>query len=85
MLTIFLWLLVGGVVGWLASIIMGTDAEQDIRLDIVVGVGGALLAGLIRSEGSINRAITLESILWSLVGAVALLALVNLVRKGRLR
>ena len=85
MVGIILWLIVGGVVGWLASIIMRTNAQQGILLNIVVGIVGAFLAGLIIGGGSINEAITLESFLWSLLGAVVLLAIVNLVRRGNVR
>ena len=85
MLGIIIWLIVGGVVGWLASIIMRTNAQQGILLNVVVGIVGAFLAGLIIGGGSINENITLESILWSLLGAVVLLAIVNLVRRGSVR
>ena len=79
------WLVIGGVIGWLASIIMRTDAQQGILLNIVVGIVGAFLAGLVMSGGSINHTINLSSILASLVGAVVLLAIVNLFRRGRVR
>jgi uncharacterized membrane protein YeaQ/YmgE (transglycosylase-associated protein family) len=85
MLGIIIWLIVGGVVGWLASLIMRTDAQQGILLNIVVGIVGAFLAGLIVGGGSINEGITLESFLWSLLGAVVLLAIVNLIRRGSVR
>ena len=85
MIGIIVWLIVGGVVGWLASIIMRTNAQQGILLNIVVGIVGAFLAGLIIGGGSINQAITIESFLWSLLGAVVLLAIVNLVRRGSVR
>lgn len=83
---IILWLIVGGVIGWLASIIMRTDAQQGIFLNIVVGVVGAFIGGLIFAGGSINNAgLTLTSFLVSLLGAVVLLAIVSLVRRGRVR
>ena len=83
---IILWLIVGGVIGWLASNIMRTDAQQGIFLNIVVGVVGAFIGGLIFAGGSINNAgLTLTSFLVSLLGAVVLLAIVNLVRRGRVR
>ncbi|PZQ61610.1 MAG: GlsB/YeaQ/YmgE family stress response membrane protein [Sphingomonas taxi] len=83
---IILWLIIGGVIGWLASIIMRTDAQQGIFLNIVVGVVGAFLGGLIFSGGSINNApLTIYSFLVSLLGAVVLLAIVNLARRGRVR
>jgi len=80
---IILWLIVGGIIGWLASMIMRTDAQQGILLNIVVGIVGAFIGGLIFSGGSINNAgLTLYSFLVSLLGAVILLAIVNLVRRG---
>jgi len=85
-MNIILWLIVGGVIGWLASIIMRTDAQQGIFLNIVVGVVGAFIGGLIISGGSINNApLNVTSFLVSLLGAVILLAIVNLVRRGRVR
>ena len=51
---IIIWLIVGGVVGWLASLIMRTDAQQGIILNIVVGIVGAVIAGLIFGGGNIN-------------------------------
>lgn len=81
-----LWLVVGGVIGWLASMIMRTDAQQGVFLNIVVGIVGAFIGGLILAGGSINNApLTVTSFLVSLVGAVVLLGIVNLVRRGSLR
>jgi uncharacterized membrane protein YeaQ/YmgE (transglycosylase-associated protein family) len=82
---IIVWLVVGGVVGWLASLIMRTDAQQGIILNVIVGIIGAVIAGLIFGAGNINQAITVETFLWSLLGAVVLLAIVNLVRRGTVR
>lgn len=83
---IILWLIIGGVIGWLASIIMRTDAQQGIFLNIVVGIIGAFIGGLILSGGSINSApLNVTSFLVSLLGAVVLLAIVNLVRRGSVR
>ena len=87
---IILWLIVGGVVGWLASMIMKTDGQQGILLNIIVGVVGAVLGGWIISPmvgaGTINDGfLSLGSFLVSLGGAVILLALVNLFRRGRVR
>ncbi len=65
---------------------MRTDAQQGIFLNIVVGVVGAFIGGLVFAGGTINNApLTLTSFLVSLVGAVVLLAIVNLVRRGSLR
>ena len=85
MLGFIAWIVIGGIIGWLASIIMRTDAQQGILLNIVVGIVGAFLAGLVMGGGSINNNINLTSILASLVGAVVLLAIVNLFRRGRVR
>ncbi|HKU12774.1 MAG TPA: GlsB/YeaQ/YmgE family stress response membrane protein [Steroidobacteraceae bacterium] len=86
---ILVWLIVGGVVGWLASIVMRTDAQQGILLNVVVGIVGALLAGFVVSPmlgvGTINEGISLATFLVSLVGAIILLAIVNLFRRGRVR
>ena len=46
-MNLILWLIVGGLLGWIASLIMRTDAQQGIVLNIVVGVVGALLAGFL--------------------------------------
>ena len=86
---ILVWLIVGGVVGWLASIIMRTDAQQGILLNVIVGIVGALLAGFVVSPmlgiGTINEGISVATFLISLVGAIILLAIVNLFRRGRVR
>jgi uncharacterized membrane protein YeaQ/YmgE (transglycosylase-associated protein family) len=83
---LILWLIVGGIVGWLASIIMRTDAQQGIVLNVVVGIIGAFVAGLVFSGGNINNApLTLYTFLTSLVGAIILLAIVNLFRRGSVR
>lgn len=82
---IIIWLVIGGVVGWLASLVMARDAQQGIILNIVVGIVGAFIGGLIFSGGTINQEVTVQSFLVSLVGAIILLAIVNLVNRGRLR
>ena len=81
-----IWLIVGGVCGWLASLIMRTDAQQGIILNIVVGIVGAFIAGLLFGWGaSLNNTFSIETFLYSLIGAVILLAIVNLVRRGTVR
>jgi len=82
---IIIWLIVGGVCGWLASLIMRTDAQQGIVLNIVVGIVGAAIAGLLLGKGNINQGYSIETFLWSLIGAVILLAVVNLIRRGSVR
>ena len=83
---IILWLIVGGVVGWLASMIMRTDAQQGVVLNVVVGIVGAVIAGFIFGGMNINNSpLNLMSFIYSLIGAVILLAIVNLVRRGSVR
>ena len=89
MINLLIWLVVGGVVGWLASLMMKTDAQQGLLLNVIVGIVGAALAGWIISPlvgvPSINDGFSIGSFLVSLVGAVILLAIVNLVRRGAVR
>ncbi|UZK67814.1 GlsB/YeaQ/YmgE family stress response membrane protein [Sphingomonas sp. M1-B02] len=87
---IIILLVVGGIVGWLASLIMRTDGQQGIFLNVVVGIVGALLAGfiltpLIGGAPITSGEISIQSILVSLVGAVILLGIINLVRRGSVR
>jgi uncharacterized membrane protein YeaQ/YmgE (transglycosylase-associated protein family) len=89
-MSIIIWLIVGGFVGWLASLIMRTDAQQGIVLNIVVGIIGALLGGFLLAPlfgtGTINQGdFSLSGLLVSLLGAVVLLAIVNLIRRGTTR
>jgi uncharacterized membrane protein YeaQ/YmgE (transglycosylase-associated protein family) len=85
-----LWLIVGGLIGWIASKIMRTDAQQGIGLNIVVGIIGALLAGWLITPlvggATINQGdFSLSGLIISLLGAIVLLAIVNLIRRGRAR
>ena len=80
------WLIIVGSMGWVASMIMKTDAQQGIFLNIVVGIVGAFLAGLLLSPmlgiSTINQgSLSLPSLLVSLLGAVLLLFIVNLIRR----
>jgi len=89
-MNLIIWLVVGGLIGWIASIIMRTDGQQGLFLNIVVGIIGALLGGFLLAPlfgtGTINQGdFSLSGLLVSLVGAVILLAIVNLVRRGAVR
>ena len=84
------WLIVGGVIGWLASLMMRTDGQQGLFLIVVVGIVGAMLGGWFLSPlfgvSTINQNnFSLPGLLVSLLGAVILLAIVNLVRRGSAR
>ena len=84
MIGILIWLVIGGVVGWLAGRIMG-DNFGTIG-NIVIGIVGAFIGGLVFARGNINDApLTITSFVVSLVGALILLAVVNLVRRGTMR
>lgn len=90
MLNFIIWLAIGGLIGWIASLIMRTDAQQGVFLNIVVGIIGALIAGWFISPligvPTINQdAFSVGAMVVSLVGAVALLAVVNLFRRGAVR
>jgi uncharacterized membrane protein YeaQ/YmgE (transglycosylase-associated protein family) len=83
-------LIVGGLIGWVASLIMRTDGQQGIFLNIVVGIVGALLAGflltpLIGGAPITSGVISIQSVLVSLLGAVVLLAIINFFRRGTVR
>ena len=83
-------IIVGGILGWLASIVMRTDGQQGILLNIVVGivgaiVGGWLLAPMIGGTSITTGAFDIKSLLVSFLGAVVLLAVINLFRRGSVR
>jgi uncharacterized membrane protein YeaQ/YmgE (transglycosylase-associated protein family) len=85
-----IWLILGGVIGWLASMLMKTDGQQGIILNVVVGIVGAMLGGWFISPlvgvSTINQDnFSLAALLVSFVGAAILLAIVNLVRRRSLR
>ena len=85
-----IWLIVGGVIGWLASIVMKTNGQQGMILNVVVGIVGAMLGGWLISPlvgaGTINHNnFSLPALLVSFVGAAILLAIVNLFRRGSVR
>lgn len=91
MLGFIVWLIVGGIIGWIASMIMKTDAQQGALMNIVVGIVGAFIGGwlggmLFGTGGDINDGdFSLSGLLMSLIGAIVLLAIVNMFRRGRVR
>ncbi|MEO8506591.1 MAG: GlsB/YeaQ/YmgE family stress response membrane protein [Betaproteobacteria bacterium] len=89
-MVLILWLVVGGILGWLASIVMKTDGQQGIILNVVVGIIGALVAGFVIAPmfgtGTINsNDFSMSGLLVSFLGAVILLAIVNLFRRRSVR
>lgn len=91
MIGFILWIVLGAVIGWLASLVMRTNAQQGLLLDIVVGIIGAVIGGFVfqilgLGGSNINAGdFSLFSLLVSFIGAVILLGLVNLVRRGSVR
>ncbi|MFN8422382.1 MAG: GlsB/YeaQ/YmgE family stress response membrane protein [Anaerolineae bacterium] len=89
-MNLIVWIVVGGVLGWLASILMHTNGQQGIVLNVVVGIVGAFLAGMLISPmvgvPTINQgALSLGALAVSLMGAIVLLGIVNLARRGTVR
>ena len=86
---IIVWLVMGGLVGWIASMIMGTNAQQGIIINVVVGIVGAVIGGWLigpwLGAGSINEGITIMSFIVSLIGAVILLAILNFIQRRATR
>jgi uncharacterized membrane protein YeaQ/YmgE (transglycosylase-associated protein family) len=89
-MNLILMLIVGGILGWLASLVMRTDGQQGLVLNVVVGIVGSILAGFLLTPflgGApiTNGAMDIKSLFVSFLGAVILLAIVNLVRRGSVR
>lgn len=85
-----IWMVVGGLLGWLASIIMRTDAQQDTLMNIVIGMVGAFIVGMFLSPffgvSTINQNnFSGVAMLVSLLGVVILLAVLNFFRRGTVR
>lgn len=88
MFSFILWLVVGGLIGWVASMVMHT--REGIILNIIIGIVGAMIGGWLLSPflgaSTINQSnFSAMALLVSFLGAVLLLAVVNLVRRGALR
>jgi uncharacterized membrane protein YeaQ/YmgE (transglycosylase-associated protein family) len=89
-MNLIIWLVVGGLIGWVASMIMRTDGQQGIILNVIVGIVGAFLGGFLLSPllgaGTVNSGdFSVAGLAVSLLGSVILLAIVNLFRRGRAR
>jgi uncharacterized membrane protein YeaQ/YmgE (transglycosylase-associated protein family) len=81
-----IYLIVGGIAGWLASIIMRTDGQQGLLLNIIVGIIGGFLGGwLLPAIGLGLGGGWLGFLITALIGAIVLLAIVNLFRRGSVR
>lgn len=90
MINFIIWLIVGGIIGWIASMIMRTNAQQGMFLNIIVGIVGSFIGGWLIAPllgtGTVNSGdFSIMGLIASLIGAVILLAIVNLFRRGRVR
>ncbi|HEY6131857.1 MAG TPA: GlsB/YeaQ/YmgE family stress response membrane protein [Halioglobus sp.] len=86
-MNIIIWLIVGGIIGWLASLVTKTDEQQGINLNIVAGIVGALIGGWLLSPllaaGSVNHGdFGLKGMLVSFGCAFILLLIIDLFRRG---
>ncbi|MFT4179315.1 MAG: GlsB/YeaQ/YmgE family stress response membrane protein [Thermomonas sp.] len=78
-------LIVGGIAGWLASIVMKTDGQQGIILNVVVGIIGGFLGGYLLPMVGLSFSGLVGYLITALIGAIVLLAIVNLFRRGSVR
>ncbi|OBX19937.1 hypothetical protein A9995_05175 [Erythrobacter sp. QSSC1-22B] len=81
-------IIVGGIIGWLASLVMNRDASMGIFWNIVVGIIGSFIGsfiGTLIGVGATLTSFSLPGLLMSFLGAVVLLAIVNMVQRGRVR
>jgi uncharacterized membrane protein YeaQ/YmgE (transglycosylase-associated protein family) len=86
MINLIVWLIAGGLLGWMAGLIMHTGDEQGTFLNILVGIIGAAIAGILFGASTINQAdFSFPALVVSLVGAIILLALINLFSRRALR
>lgn len=90
MINFIIWLVAGGLIGWLASVVMHPDGQQGIVLNVLAGVAGAAMGGWILSPllgvGAVDQdVLNVGALLVSLIGAIVLLALINLFQRGSVR
>ena len=82
---IVVWLIVGAIAGWLASMVMKTNQSQGLIADIIVGIVGAFIGGFVLNALGVGGAVTglnIASILTAFIGAVILLALLRFIRRS---
>lgn len=89
-MNLVIWLAIGAVIGWLGSLVLKSDPEHGVFMNVVVGIVGALIGGwlvgpLVGAVPATRGAFSPAGLLVSLLGAVLLLALFNLARWRRLR
>jgi uncharacterized membrane protein YeaQ/YmgE (transglycosylase-associated protein family) len=85
-MNVIVWLVIGGLVGWVASMLMNTDGQQGVLMNVIVGIVGAVLGGWLLGgyfgSSTINQGnFSLNGLFVSLIGAVVLIALLKIVRR----
>lgn len=84
-INIIVWIIVGAIAGWLASIVMKTNASQGLLMDIIVGIVGGIIGGFLLNALGVDTGVSglnITSILVAFIGAVILLALLRLIRRA---
>lgn len=81
---IILWIIFGALVGWIASLIMKTDSQQGLLLNIIVGIVGAVIGGWLMGffGQSGVTGFNLYSLVVALIGAIVLVAIVKVLRRA---
>ena len=85
LINILVWVIIGGVAGWLASIVMKTNAQQGLIVDIIVGIIGGFIGGIVLNAIGVGGDVTglnLASLLTAFIGAVILLGLLRVARRA---
>jgi len=85
MISFILWLLFGAFIGWIASMVMRTDARQGALLNIVVGIVGAMIGGFLLNRNVDPNFFSPMSLLTAFLGAVILLGVYNMATRGQVR
>jgi uncharacterized membrane protein YeaQ/YmgE (transglycosylase-associated protein family) len=81
---IILWIIFGGLVGWIASLIMSTDSQQGLVLNVIIGIVGAMIGGWLMTfmgEGGVSG-FNVYSFAVAIVGAVVLIGLAKVLKLG---
>ena len=82
-MSFILWLIIGALAGWIASMIMKTNAQQGLLIDIIVGIIGAFIGGYVVSFFGVDPdANLIISLVTAVIGAVILLAIIKAVRRN---
>ena len=84
--SLIVWVIVGAVAGWLASIVMKTNGQQGLFADIIVGVVGGVIGGFLFNALGVGGAVTgfnVTSLVVAFVGAIVLLVVIRAFSRGR--